>query len=67
MAVKRPDARIIQHEIQDDEARTPELLRVSALRILGACKGMSVPTALAFGNDEEIMAVEMHGLQKDGR
>ena len=66
VAMERPDARIIGLVLQNDIARVSSCawadeLHVAALGVLLVNDG-AVPETVAFGEDVEVVAVEVHGV-----
>ena len=69
MAMEGPCARVVGVVLQDNVARvggraTLDELRVATLRVL-CVRDLSVPAAGAFGEDVEVVAVEVHGVGGD--
>ena len=66
MAMERPHARIIRIVLQDDISRSGRTARLDDLHVatlrVGLMGYFAVPGADAFGEDVEIVAVEMHGV-----
>lgn len=73
VAVERPDARVVHGELHDDVARLAAVaagcggqdLRVAALRV-GRVGDAPVPGAGPGGEDEHVVAVQVHGVVGDG-
>jgi hypothetical protein len=70
MAMKRPHPRVISHKIQHDKTLSiPRIIRVPYIEKLGipslwifrASDG-AVPHSRALGGNEEVVAVEVHGV-----
>ena len=72
MTVQRPHPRIIRLELHDQMTRAwglarrrwiplPHHLGIPSLRVIHVARG-AIPHAAALGQDEEIVAVQMHGV-----
>lgn len=62
MAVKGPDVGIIRFELQRDVPARTQHLGVTTLRVRGVDDRCTIPGAVAFVKDLEVMAVEVEGL-----
>lgn len=57
-----PDTRIVGDKLNDCVPSPTDLDRVSSLRVFGVYDTAAVPSPLAFGDNPEIVPVEMHRL-----
>jgi len=63
MAMQRPDAWVIEIELDDEVAIGTDELGVAALGVRGVDDGAAIPGTFAFGQNLHVVAVHVHGVR----